>query len=186
MLVVGGASILQNLEHAVKYAEIWNPKTGKWRIGATAEKSRLYHSAALLLPDATVLVGGGGVPGPVINQNAEIYVPPYLFNANGERATRPVITSLSSDPGYGKTIQVDFQDATKISRVSLHRLGSVTHSFNMDERMLRLPFQQQSNALSLDVQFSFGKSVAPPGWYMMFIVNDEGVPSVAKIVNVAA
>lgn len=156
--------------------------TGQWRVAATAEKSRLYHSAALLLPDATVLVGGGGRPGPVTNRNAEIYEPSYLFTPDGGRAIRPVITSLStSEPRYGQTIQVDFQDATTIRRVSLHRLGSVTHSFDLDGRMLRPPFQQQNNVLN--VKFSFGKSVAPPGWYMLFIVNDDGVPSVAKIVN---
>jgi hypothetical protein len=181
VLVVGGASILQQLDHAVNYAEIWNPATGEWRIGATAERARLYHSTALLLPDATVLVGGGGSPGPVTNENAEIYLPPYLFNANGERATRPVITALSRDPGYGRTIQVYLQDATKIMRVSLHRLGSVTHSFDMDARMIPLPFKRHSNALSISVICTFGKSLAPPGWYMMFVVDDEGVPSVGKI-----
>jgi hypothetical protein len=59
ILMVGGASVLQLEEYAVKYAEIWSPLTGQWRVAASAEKSRLYHSTALLLPDATVLVGGG-------------------------------------------------------------------------------------------------------------------------------
>lgn len=162
VLVVGGASASQQLDTSVKYAEIWNPTTGQWRVGAEAAKARLYHSAAMLLPDGTVLVGGGGRPGPVVNDNAEIYSPPYLFQANGERASRPVITSLSSsEPDYGDTIQVDLQDGTKIDRVSFIRLGSVTHSFNMDERMLALGFTQRENVL--DVEMSFGRSVAPPG-----------------------
>lgn len=182
VLVVGGASVSQELDAAVKYAEIWNPTTGQWRVGAEAAKARLYHSAAMLLPDATVLVGGGGRPGPVNNEDIEIYSPPYLFQANGDRATRPIITSLStSEPDYGDTIQVTFQDATKIDRVSFIRAGSVTHSFNMDERMFSLEYTQNGNVL--DVDLSFGRSVAPPGWYMLFIINDEGVPSEAKFVG---
>ncbi len=162
VLVVGGASVSQELDTAVNYAEIWNPTTGQWRVGAEAAKARLYHSSALLLPDATVLVGGGGRPGPVTQRNAEIYSPPYLFQANGELAIRPVITTLStSEPDYGEVIQVGFADATKIDRVSFIRLGSVTHSFNMDERMIPLDFTQRGNVL--DVEFFFGRSVAPPG-----------------------
>jgi hypothetical protein len=183
VLVTGGSSELQVLSTAVNYVEIWNPQTGQWRVGASGAKARLYHSTALLLPDATVLVAGGGPPGPIINRDAEIYEPPYLFDANGQHATRPVITSLSSEPGYSTTIQVNFEDATTISRVTLIRFGSVTHSFDMDSRMLFLAFTQHSNALALDVTFSFGKAVAPPGFYMMFLVNDEGVPSKARIVH---
>ena len=163
VLVVGGASVSQELNTAVKYAEIWNPTTGEWRVGAEADKARLYHSTALLLPDATVLVTGGGRPGPVTQRNAEIYSPPYLFQPNGELAPRPVITTLStSEPDYGDVIQMGFANATTINRVSFIRLGSVTHSFNMDERMMTLDFTQRDGNV-LDVEFFFGRSVAPPG-----------------------
>jgi hypothetical protein len=60
VLVVGGSSVSQQLDTAVTYAEIWNPTTGQWRVADEAVKARLYHSTAILLPDATVLVGGGG------------------------------------------------------------------------------------------------------------------------------
>ena len=149
VLVVGGASVSQQLDTAVKYAEIWNPTTGEWRIAAEAVEARLYHSTAILLPDATVLVGGGGRPGPVVNENVEIYSPPYLFQANGEPTTRPVITSLpTNQPAYGGTIHLRFSDAAKIDRVSLIRLGSVTHSFNMDERMASLEFTQHRDMVT--------------------------------------
>lgn len=183
VLIVGGASVIQSEQDAVKYVEIWNPTTGEWRVGGAGAKSRLYHSTALLLPDATVLVAGGGPPGPVQNHNHEIYEPPYLFNADGSRATRPVISSLSThDPRYGDVIQVNLQSPTNVARVSLIRLGSVTHSFNMDERMIRLSRQRKSSTL-VDVRFGFGRSVAPPGLYMLFVVDSDGVPSEAKIVN---
>lgn len=120
--------------------------------------------------------------GPVRNIDAEIYEPPYLFASDGSYATRPVITSISNDePTYGDTIQVDFVDATTISRVSLNRFGSATHSFDQDARMMTLSFS--SNGSSLDARLAFGRSYAPPGFYMLFIVNDEGVPSTAKIIN---
>mmetsp|Transcript_28966 Transcript_28966/g.52416 ORF Transcript_28966/g.52416 Transcript_28966/m.52416 type:complete len:141 (+) Transcript_28966:1028-1450(+) len=93
------------------------------------------HSTAILLPDATMLVGGGGRPGPVVNENVEIYSPPYLFQPNGVRAIRPVITSLSTkQPAYGGTIRVKVSDAAKIGLVSLIRLGYVTHSFKQHGR----------------------------------------------------
>jgi Domain of unknown function (DUF1929) len=181
VLMVGGASVEESLPRAVRYAEIWNPITGRWRVAATADKSRLYHSAALLLPDATVLVGGGGPPGPEINMNAEIYEPPYLFAADGSRAIRPVIATMA-EPGYGQTIAVTMSAATRIVRVSLIRLGSVTHSFNMEERALTMPFTQPQ-PMSLTVRFSGNRTITPPGWYMLFLVNAAGVPSVAEIVS---
>ena len=87
----GGSAVENQLNGVSNVAEIWNPATGTWTQGATGTHARLYHSFALLLPDATVLVGGGGAPGPLKNLNAEIYYPPYLFDASGQRAARPGI-----------------------------------------------------------------------------------------------
>jgi hypothetical protein len=183
VLMVGGASVIQSLPSAVRYGEIWNPVTGVWRMVGAGEKSRLYHSAALLLPDATVLVGGGGPPGPERNLNAEIYEPPYLFLRNGSRAPRPAIVSYSSEPKYGESIDVVLAGInTKIARVSIIRFGSVTHTFNMEERAMSLPFEMLS-AVSLKISFTNNRSYLPPGLYMMFVVNDAGVPSKALIVN---
>jgi Domain of unknown function (DUF1929) len=187
VLVVGGASVIQSLDYAVRYAEVWNPVTGLWRVGATAEKSRLYHSAALLLPDATVLVGGGGRDGPEINQNAEIYSPSYLFAADGSLAVRPVITSVG-DLTYGGAIPVAYTSLTgAISRVSLVRMGSITHAFDMDVRLVELAFKPvvSNGSISttvMNVRIP-NRSVCPPGWYMLFIMDDMGVPSVAEIVS---
>jgi hypothetical protein len=127
----------------------------------------------------------GGPPGTVVNQNVEIYEPPYLFEANGVRATRPVITNMQDGVQFDETVQVGFANATKIRRVRLIRLGSVTHSFNMDERMLRLRFTQTRGSSSLEVKFPSGPATTPPGYYMVFLVNNLGVPSEAKIVNLS-
>jgi hypothetical protein len=183
VLVVGGASVEQSLPHAVRYGEIWNPVTGMWRVVGAGEKSRLYHSTALLLPDATVLVGGGGPPGPERNMNAEIYEPPYLFAPDGSYAIRPVIATYMGEPTYGQTIHVVLTGTNnKIVRVSIIRFGSVTHSFNMDERAMTLKFTMLSE-LSLSIKFTNNRSYLPPGWYMLFLVNDLGVPSRALTVN---
>jgi galactose oxidase len=100
VLVTGGSTFADNNgPNAVYAAEIWNPKTGQWTVGANAANYRGYHSATALLPDGTVLSMGGGGPGPVSNFNAEIYYPPYFFTKSGAGsvlATRPHIVSLSS------------------------------------------------------------------------------------------
>ncbi|MFK7821756.1 MAG: kelch repeat-containing protein, partial [Planctomycetaceae bacterium] len=89
VMVHGGASVLQSLNHAVKVVELWNPETNSWRLAAPSRKSRLYHSTSLLLPNGTVLCAGGGPPGPTSNLNAEVYYPNYLFTESGSWRKRP-------------------------------------------------------------------------------------------------
>ena len=86
-------------------AEIWNPATGQWTVGPSGSRARLYHSGALLLPDASVLVTGGGAPGPLQNLHAEIYYPSYLYNASGGFAPRPTIVTA---PDYARDRRQDF------------------------------------------------------------------------------
>ncbi len=104
VLATGGSQVWNELTGVNNIAEIWNPATGTWTQGYEGALARLYHSTALLLPDATVLVAGGGAPGPLNNLNAEIYYPPYLFTAGGDaRAAavdrqRPDSSSTSARP----------------------------------------------------------------------------------------
>jgi hypothetical protein len=137
---------------------------------------RLYHSTALLLPDGRVLSAGGGRFG-VDEPNAELYAPPYLF-----KGARPTITSAPSQVSYGASFSVQTPDAARIASVSLIRLGSVTHAFNMDQRFLSLTFQAAGGALT--VQAPANGNLAPPGYYMLFILDGNGVPSVAPIIRV--
>ncbi|HSK96353.1 MAG TPA: galactose oxidase-like domain-containing protein [Euzebyales bacterium] len=185
VLVTGGASRYQQARYATRSAEIWNPGTGKWRRGASAAKARLYHSTALLLPDATVLTAGGGPPGPVVNLNAEIYAPPYLFrrDGSGRRADRPGIAAVG-DVTWGGSFDVDLAGSGAISKVALVRTGSVTHSFDMDQRYMTLGFTQ--SGASLRVAAPANRNVAPPGQYMLFVFDGAGVPSVAEIVHLGA
>jgi hypothetical protein len=185
VLVTGGASRYQQLRYATRYAEIWNPKTGKWRRGASAQKARLYHSTALLLPDGTVLTAGGGPPGPVVNLNAEIYRPPYLFkrDGSGRLADRPRIVGVG-DMEWGGSFDVDLSGSGSITKVALVRTGSVTHSFDMGQRHMALKFTQTGSTLRVRAPQS--RSIAPPGQYMLFVFDKAGVPSVAEIIQLGA
>jgi hypothetical protein len=162
-------------------SESWDPATGQWHDMATATIPRLYHSSALLLPDATVVTGGGGDPGPFRNLNAEIYYPPYLYlkDGTGTPAPRPAITSAPDTLGWAQQFQVSFTSNTPISRVTLIRTGVVTHVFNANQRFQDMSFTQKNGTLTLKTPASSG--IAPPGYYMLFVFDGNGVPSVAKI-----
>jgi hypothetical protein len=170
---------------AVLAAEQWNPASpGSWKKLASMSHYRLYHTTALLLPDARVLVAGSGEPaatGLSDDLTAEIFSPPYLFKADGTAATRPVISSVPATLGYGATFAVTTASAAQITKVMLVRLPAVTHAFDMNQRGVRLNFSVGSG--SLTVTAPLNNKLAPQGHYMLFIVNSSGVPSVAKIVK---
>lgn len=180
---------------AVKTPEIWNPQTGQWSLMAPHQKVRVYHSTALLLPDGRVMVGGGGLPsaaGEIPGQfapdptfghrNVEFFWPPYLYNATG-LAPRPVITDGPTAVIRGKNFIVNTPDAANIASVVLVRLPSVTHGFNQDQRRVVLSFTPIDSD-SINVSAPSSATECPVGHYMMFIINNNGTPSVAKIVNI--
>lgn len=178
---VNGGSMVDNIANGVAYqAKIWNPTTKAWTVAATASKMRLYHSASLLLPDATVLTAGGGAPGPATNLNAEIYMPPYLYKAGSSLAVRPVIQSAPTATTWGASIAAT-TDVTGISRVTLVKTGSATHTVDFDQRFMELGYT--ASGTNLTIQAPTSANVAPPGYYMLFVFNSAGVPSVAKIIK---
>lgn len=182
VLVTGGSAYYNQLVDTALTAEMWNPDTRKFRPLAAASLGRLYHSMAILLPDGSVMVGGGGAPGPLANTNAEIFWPPYLFDGL-EMAPRPTIEGdIPTEQTYGNTVNVGHGGAGKISRVTFLRNGAVTHSFNMGQRFLDLPFRNLGNGM-LNIALPSDPNIAPPGYYMIFLLNDQGVPSYARIVH---
>jgi Galactose oxidase-like, Early set domain len=182
-VLVSGGSAVNNAATGVAYtSEIFNPATSSWSTGATAARMRLYHSVSLLLPDATVLTGGGGLPGPESNMNAEIYYPPYLFAGDGTPAVRPTITSATAAADPATTLSINTPDAATVARVSLVKMGSVTHSTDMDQRFLDLPFTRSGTTLSAALPANVNRT--PPGHYMIFVLNGAGVPSEAKVVRI--
>ena len=186
VLATGGSRVWNEMTDVNNSAEIWNPDTGGWTVGSSGVQARLYHSVAMLMPDASVLVGGGGAPGPQNNRNIEIYFPPYLFASGGVLAARPNIATAPSVLDIGKTFKLQVDNGAAVGRVALVKTGSVTHSWNMEQRFVELTFTRTGNELSVQAPTRAGD--APPGFYMVFVLNTTGVPSVAKMLrmNVAA
>ncbi len=148
---------------------------------------RLYHSVALLLPDATVWVAGGNPTRGTYQTQIENYQPAYLFTNDGQGhvipAPRPTISSAPATVAYGSAFAVSTPDASNISSIALIRAGAVTHAFDMDQRMIGLSFTDQGNGTLL-VNAPANGNLAPPGYYLLFLVNSAGVPSVASWVQV--
>jgi hypothetical protein len=185
VLVTGGGRTTgaTDASTAVLQAELWSPVTETWTTMSAMQVPRLYHSTALLLPDGRVMVAGGGRNDGVGAPNSprdkfsgEIYSPPYLF-----RGPRPTITSAPATATYAASMFVATPDATAIASVSLIRTSSVTHAFNQDQRFVPLTFQQTTGGLT--VQSPANANLAPPGHYLLFIVDTSGVPSIAKFVR---
>jgi hypothetical protein len=182
VLVVGGGQTTNaiGVDTAVLQAEMWSSATPTFTKLASMVAPRLYHSTALLLPDARVLVAGGGrfngLNEPTDQLSAEIYSPPYLF-----KGARPVISSTPAAIQYATSFSITTPDASQITSAALIRLGAVTHAFDQDQRYVPLTFQQVAGGLTLQAPSS--GNLAPPGYYMLFIVNSNGVPSVASIIK---
>lgn len=122
VLVTGGTSSpsFNASEDTVLEAELWDPETEEWTTLASMQRGRVYHSAALLLPDGRVIVGGGGRPPSgdqsIQNPDFEIFSPPYL-----SKGPRPEITSSPTTVGYGESFMMVTPDSDDIEIVSLVR-----------------------------------------------------------------
>lgn len=165
--------------------EIYNPTDNVWTKLAPNTVPRVYHSFALLLRDATILVGGGGLTNqlPVNHFDAQIYIPQYLLTSSGSRATRPKITEISEQhvfPGGNSTITTD----SEIANASLVRYGGTTHSLNNDQRRIPLTLKGAGHPNSYMISIPEDGGVAIPGYYMLFVMNAQGVPSEAKNVQI--
>jgi hypothetical protein len=182
--ISNGAGLV-DVNAAVYSAEIWNPSANRWDVMASEQIARQYHSIALLLPDGRILSAGGGFCGACplgtyFNKNAQIFSPTYLFNKDGSPATRPSITGAPASAAYASSFAV--KTDTDVSKVTLIALSSVTHSVNMNQRFMELTFTKSGN--NLTVTAPANANLAPPGTYMLFALNAQGVPSVAKMVKI--
>jgi hypothetical protein len=184
ILALGGSLNDEDTATASLNADLYDPATNTFSSAGAEVYARLYHSVSVLLPDATVWVAGGNPQRGSYESHMEVYSPAYLFNSNGTRATRPSITSLSSSViGYGSAFQINTPDAASISSAVLMRNGAVTHAFDMDQRFVGLSFTAGSGVLN--VTGPPNGNIAPPGYYMLFILNASGVPSVASMVQIS-
>jgi hypothetical protein len=179
VLAVGGSTVYSLVSTVgVQAAELWNPANQTWNLMASAHDLRMYHSTALLLPDGRVLVAGGGRLMPASDYlTAEIYSPPYLF-----KGPRPTITDAPPSTTYGSPIKIQTPDASSIASVALVRLASNTHAYDNDQRYVDLGFSKTSG--SLVAQSPTSANLAPPGYYMLFLLDRAGVPSVARFIQI--
>jgi galactose oxidase-like protein/Big-like domain-containing protein len=178
----GGGFVDINPGDAVKAAELWNPQTGQWTTLAANSIMRVYHSVSMLLPDGTVLHGSSGdamdgtVPVPP-ERNHEIFSPPYLF-----KGVPPTIISAPSSVGYGQTFEVVTPNKAQVTEVRWIRLSAVTHAFDAGQLANKLTFSSTANGVNVTAPAS--PNLAPPGFYLLFILNRNGVPSEGKIIKI--
>jgi hypothetical protein len=184
VLAIGGSTNDEDTSSLSLNADLLNP-VAKTRTSAGANTTqRLYHSVALLLPNATVWLAGGNPQRGNYNNTVEIYKPAYLFNSTGGLTTRPTITSAPASVSWGNSFTVQTSDAATISSVVLIRPGSPTHAFDQEQRLVGLSFAAGSGVLNVTAPPN--GNIAPPGYYMLFLLNSSGVPSVAKFVQIVA
>lgn len=192
VMVTGGTSGggFNDVTHPVKTAEVWDPATGHWTTWAAEDIPRLYHSTAALLPDGRVLSAGGGEyrltngdpnPNDDSQRNAQIFSPPYLFRSTAAKP-RPDITSAPTAVSYGDVFEIGTTRPDQVAQVNWIRLSSVTHSYNMGQRINFLGFAAE--ATKLKVTAPANANLCPPGHYMLFVLNNDKVPSVAKIIQI--
>ncbi|KAH8725405.1 hypothetical protein GQ44DRAFT_681128 [Phaeosphaeriaceae sp. PMI808] len=188
VFVTGGQARLKPFQDATAALtpELWNPTTGTWEKLNPMAIPRTYHSVAILLPDATVFQGGGGLCGscsgvPELNHfDAEIFVPPYLLNADGTLRARPVINSLPTTAKTGASLSVTTN--TEVSTFSLIRFGTATHTVNTDQR--RIPLTPSRNGNSYNLTLPADPGVIVPGFWLLFAIDSDGTPSVGKNIQI--
>lgn len=181
VLAVGGSRKNNDAVTAALNPEIWDPDTDTWTIQSAFKWPRLYHSTTVLLQDGTVLVAGGGNPGPITNYNAEIFSPPYLFKEDGSPAVRPIIDWAPEKGAYGQQINIS-TTASEVKKVTFIKTSSVTHSWNSEQNYRELPFSVVDNT-RISLRLPESPNLATPGYYLLFVLNDKGTPSEAKIIK---
>jgi hypothetical protein len=172
-----GGTTFNDVSAGVHAAELWDPQTGQWTTLASSSVTRGYHASSLLLPDGRVLHAGSGEgAGAPDQKNAQIFTPPYLL-----RGARPEITSAPEEIAYSATFRVATPQVDEIVKVIFIRLGATTHAFDENQRFQRLAFTKDATGLTVTAPSSANR--APPGHYMVFILNADDIPSVGRIVR---
>ena len=185
IFVVGGQTYAVPFsdDTAILTPELWDPATETFAPLAPMKTPRVYHSVALLQPDGRVFVGGGGLCGDCATNHAdaEIFSPPYLFNPDGSEASRPAITSAPSTGNLGQLIYVTTD--VDVTSFALMRLSTVTHTVDNDQRRVPLAIWSRQSSGNYTLSLPSDVGTAPPGYYMLFALNGQGVPSQAQMIR---
>jgi len=178
VVATGGSAMSENAATASLEAEIFNPATNTWTTGAAARVPRMYHSVALLLPDGRVLTAGSNPRRRDDELRLELYHPPYLF-----RGPRPCIDHAPAEVHLGQSFRIHTANAADIKWISLVRPMATTHSYDSEQRLVDIPFSRHG-LCRLTARMPGSEHLVPPGYYMLFLVNAKGVPSIAHWVRV--
>ncbi|MBE8989044.1 galactose oxidase-like domain-containing protein [Nostoc sp. LEGE 12450] len=172
VFVCNGSKMSEDTTQSMLPAEIYNPATNTWTVVAKQSVPRVYHSVALLLPDGRVVAAGGNPQRTFNELRLEIYSPAYMSRS------RPIIQSAPQTLSYGLQFTIQTPQAGNIKWVSLIRPMATTHSCDTEQRIVDVPINSR-NSTSLNVTVTNNRNIAPPGWYMLFISDNNGTPSVA-------
>ncbi|WP_203709543.1 galactose oxidase early set domain-containing protein, partial [Actinoplanes digitatis] len=165
-------------------AQIYRPDRDRFETAAESTVGRNYHSEALLLPDGRVITLGsdplydraGKDPG-TFEQRIEVYSPPYLF-----KGPRPGVGAGPDTLERGAKAGFATADAGRIRAARLLRPGAVTHVTDVDQRSVALDLARTADGVTVTVPQD--KGLVPAGWYMLFLIDDKGVPSTGRWVRV--
>lgn len=178
VVATGGSALSEVAATASLEAEIFDPTTNTWTTGAAARVPRMYHSIALLLPDGRVLTAGSNPRRRDDELRLEVYHPPYLF-----RGPRPCIEGAPTEVRLDQSFDVHTNNAADIKWISLVRPMATTHSYDSEQRLVDIPFGRRG-VCKLAARMPVNPNLVPPGYYMLFLVDRRGVPSIAKWVHV--
>jgi len=188
MLITGGSRYYRGAHNSDNHvARIYHPSTNTLSVAASPAIGRDYHSEALLMPDGRVITLGGNplysdkadTVSATFEQRIEIYTPAYLYHG-----ARPVISSATSTVAVGGSVVVTSPDASSIVSARLIRPGAATHEMDVQQGSIALTVTHQSGSVQLGVPSE--ATLAPPGDYMLFVLNAQGTPSTAKWIHIAA
>lgn len=187
VLAFSGSAMDEQASTASHNVDLYNPATNTMSAMAPNAVTRLYHNVALLLPDASIWLAGSNPVAGTYEPKMERYEPPYLFNPDGSYAIRPQIVSSPASVTYGQSFSVQ-TDSSNIAYVEIMKNGSSTHSFDMEQRLVGLHYTQSGGTLTVTAppttDGGSGSGIAPPGYYMLFLMDSFGVPSMSTQIQV--
>ena len=160
---------------AVMEPELLEFESREWKPMADMKVDRLYHANALLLPDGRVMTAGSNPDRNSQELRIEIFRPPYLF-----RGKRPIIKKSDEETSYNKTMEIETLDSETIDKICIIRPTCTTHCVNPEQRYIGLEFERQNDTI-LQASLPRNANLAPPGYYMLFILNSKDVPSIATL-----
>lgn len=176
IMVIGGTEFQNDSSLKIMEAEIFDPVNETWTALPAMTVPRLYHSSGLLLPDGRVWTAGTTYTRNSRELRTEYYSPDYYS------VPRPIISAQPVAGSYGGSIVIPTPNAQTIDAVSLVRLGTETHAFNGDQRLIWLQITSRT-LVDITVKAPVNANIAPPGYYMIHILK-QGIPSAAKIIKV--